>query len=73
VLRCIGAGLASVVVGGVLLVIAAGVFLTFRSNGEEAVAVSLDPEALVKSLFAWMVAMVLFASGFLAEARRSRL
>lgn len=68
VLRCILAGVVSLVVGSVLVFLAAGLILS--SGLQEPVAISVDVVAWARSPYLWLVAMALFGIGFWLQSRR---
>lgn len=71
VLRCVTAGLASLVVGGLLLGFCAVLAAMFLSPRHGHSSVAFYVAAIAKSPIAWVVGLFLFVVGFIGEYRRS--
>lgn len=69
--RCILAGVVSLIVGGVLLIVCLAVALNLRSGGGNS-TISVDVTAWARSPYAWMVALLLFGLGFWVESWRGK-
>lgn len=68
-LRCVLAGVASLVIGVVVLAFGAVAAVMFLAP--HGTTIGVDPVATARSPIAWIIALVLFAAGFIGEYRRS--
>ncbi len=70
-LRCLLAGVASLIIGVVLLAFGWMITFAFLFHPTGHSAVSVDILRVARTPLAWIVALALFAVGFVGEYRRS--
>jgi hypothetical protein len=70
-LRCVMAGVASLVVGAIVLGFGAVLALKYLAPQHGHAPMAYQIVAMTRSPIAWAVALVLFALGFIGEYRRS--
>jgi hypothetical protein len=70
--RCILAGAATAMLGVVVFVLCVAVGFRLISGREGIAGISVEPQALVRSPYAWAAALLLFGIGFWAESRRGK-
>ncbi len=71
IMRCVLAGVASLVVGVVLLAFGGVATLIVLSRRAGHHPIGIDFASLARSPIVWIVALALFAVGFIGEYRRS--
>ncbi len=71
ILRCVLAGVASLIIGGVLLAFGWMITFAFLLHPTGNTAISVDILRLAKTPIPWIALLLLFAVGFVGEYRRS--
>jgi hypothetical protein len=71
ILRCVLAGVASLIIGVVLLAFGWMITFAFLFHPTGTSAISVDILWLARTPLAWIVALALFVVGFIGEYRRS--
>ena len=69
-LKCLMAGIASLVIAAVLLPVVGILLFTFIVHPQPGMTIGFDPVSAAKSPTVWVIALIVFATGFFMEFYR---